>query len=389
MSGPPAVIHGHPPPDVRVDERGGVRVDYIDDWSGVVLGADAREARERAEHRLACCRGALRARGLGSHKEQLARFLTLLGGSLEAGERRLLPESQKLRELIAATQGVLRAGRVRPDVLERVVGKWSALALMRRELFACLRWVYIWLSAARDARSERVVQPLPARAQRELRMLLHLAPLLSAELHWDVCPEVSMVDGGPGGLGVVVARRPAELVRRECRAGHGNGWWRASSLDPSKLDQPDAVVAPPPAVSTELLAHNVKWRMAVCAKAPVEHNNVTETRAYTVAVRRLTRNRAFRGQRVLVVTDSYVCMGVMGKGRSSSGPLLHQARRAGAHALFADLRICRRYVPSEWNLADWASRGKLLVGVAPDTAAKAVARGRLLIDILRSPPRPE
>ena len=157
-------------------------------------------------------------------------------------------------------------------------------------------------------------------------------------------------------------------------------------MDPSKLDHPGAVVEPPPPVSPELLAKSVKWRVAVCAEAPdEEHNNVTETRAYALALRRLTRNRQFRGQRVLIATDSFVCMGVMGKGRSSSAPLLYQARRAAAHALFSDLRLCRRYVPSEWNLADWASRKKARVGVAPDTAAKASARGRPHIDAVRSP----
>ena len=385
-AGPPAVVHGRPPPVVRTDAQGGVRMDYIDDWSGVVLGVNKHEARKRAQGRLDSGRRALRARCLGSHKEQLAQFLTVLGGGLDAEDRRLVPDAQKLRELMAATQGVLRVGSVRPDALERIVGKWSAFILMRRELFACLRWVYVWLRAARDARSERTAQPVPVRVQRELRMLLHLAPMLTAELHWDVCPEVSMVDGGPGGLGVVVARPPSELIRRECREGHGNGWWRAGCVDPSKLDNPGVVVEPPPPVSPELLAKDVKWRVAVCAKAPdAEHNNVTETRAYAVALRRLTRNRQFRGQRVLIATDSFVCMGVMGKGRSSSAPLLYQAQRAAAHALFSDLRICRRYVPSEWSLADWASRKKARVGVAPDTAAKASARGRPHIDVLRSP----
>jgi len=80
--------------------------------------------------------------------------------------------------------------------------------------------------------------------------------------------------------------------------------------------------------------------------------------------------------RTLVATDSFVCRGVMGKGRSSSEPLLYLARQSAAQSLFADLRICRRYVPSEWNLADSASRGRATVGVARDTAAKAKFAGK-------------
>jgi len=187
--GPPLVYHGRPPPLVKASgDARGARLVYLDDFSGLALGPTEEAAADQAGAHLARARDALVAAGLGCHKEQLGPVLTVLGAELQADARRLVPDRAKFRELLAGTQGLLRCGRASSACLERVVGKWTALLLLRREMFGCLRWVYLWMRAERDAGSHAERKDLPQRVLGELRMLLHLAPMLTAELSWEVCP---------------------------------------------------------------------------------------------------------------------------------------------------------------------------------------------------------
>ena len=85
-------------------------------------------------------------------------------------------------------------------------------------------------------------------------------------------------------------------------------------------------------------------------------------------MRYLARSRKCWNRKFLCFTDSMVVLGALGKGRSSSPPLLRLCRRAAAMRLILGIRIFLRYVASEVNVADWPSRGGP-VGVAPKTKA--------------------
>ena len=73
--------------------------------------------------------------------------------------------------------------------------------------------------------------------------------------------------------------------------------------------------------------------------------------------RHLSRSSRAWEQRYLVFTDSLVCLGARGKGRSSSPPLLRLCRRLAAIRVACGIRIALRWVPSGWNVADGPSRG--------------------------------
>ena len=59
----------------------------------------------------------------------------------------------------------------------------------------------------------------------------------------------------------------------------------------------------------------------------------------------------------MVFTDSLVCLGALGRGRSSSPHLLTLCRRFAAIRVACGIRIALRWVPTGWNVADGPSRG--------------------------------
>ena len=411
LAGSQVVHHKAAPPGLAVMEpsRAQLHWAYIDDYGGVCVEPTAEGARRKAQRAGAAVRGALEAKQLGAHKEQCDTALTVLGGEFELDARRIVPKHGSFGELVLATHYAASDGaRVSAHELEMLLGKWAWFLLLRRGLFSCLDQAYHWVQDRRgqghrdeviklwhadddppygwrpgfDAglgrralRAKFEVATLPLRVRRELRLLCRLAPFVSADLSWSWWGEVSMVDAGPEGVAVVVADVGEAAARGVGSAYLGAGWKRFEDG-----------VRPPPDIDAALLGPQTAWRVAfTCSQVCPEHNNVSEFRAGLAAVRRLVRNRGCRGCRVVIATDSLVALGVASKGRSSSRPLLFQARRLAALTLFAEITPVWPYVPSEWNLADAATRGGRRVGVHHETASKAGDRGRSHIAEIRGP----
>ena len=95
-------------------------------------------------------------------------------------------------------------------------------------------------------------------------------------------------------------------------------------------------------------------------------------------LRHLCRSKAAHGRKVLVLMDSMAALGVIGKGRSSSPPLLRLARQRAAYELAFDIYLTVRYIPSEVNPADGPSRGGP-VGTDADTVRSHA--DRLTLDL--------
>jgi len=95
-----------------------------------------------------------------------------------------------------------------------------------------------------------------------------------------------------------------------------------------------------------------------------EHNNVLEMHSALQAVRHCVRTRSHWGMIILVITDSLVVLGALGKGRSRSRALLRLCRRMAGLLLATGCTLYLRYVETDRNPADGPSRGFQL-GVAP------------------------
>jgi hypothetical protein len=86
------------------------------------------------------------------------------------------------------------------------------------------------------------------------------------------------------------------------------------------------------------------------------HINELEVSSAITALRRRSRSAARHGERVLLILDSTVAVGVLAKGRSSSKRLNRLCRRAAAIVLAADQYPVYTWTISGWNFADRPSR---------------------------------
>ena len=115
------------------------------------------------------------------------------------------------------------------------------------------------------------------------------------------------------------------------------------------------------AISTKLpdpLDDGNVWRTIVSApwRAADDHINVLELRAVSTAVRWALSSPASIRTRVLLLSDSTVCVFSLLKGRSSSPLLRPRLRGISALLLAAGVTLMPRWVPSALNPADGPSR---------------------------------
>ena len=84
--------------------------------------------------------------------------------------------------------------------------------------------------------------------------------------------------------------------------------------------------------------------------------HLIEARSVLAAVKHRARDSTRHGKRILIFNDNMGVVLSVQKGRSCSYGLLRLIRRIAAHCLASGIRLCVRWVPSEYNVADAPSR---------------------------------
>ena len=87
-----------------------------------------------------------------------------------------------------------------------------------------------------------------------------------------------------------------------------------------------------------------------------EHINALEIRAVYLSLRWKARQRAFTSRRAFHITDSYVAMSILSKGRTSSKRLQPLIRKISSLLLAGQLQLILAHVDSSDNPTDAASR---------------------------------
>jgi hypothetical protein len=245
-----------------------------------------------------------------------------LGLCVDGVEHTIGLSPDKGRALINETYALLATGACTGTEMAALVGSWTWACLVARPSLSAMSAVYRFIESAGTRR-----WPIWSSCVTELRTLVGLMPLLFAKLSTPWFPRTICTDASTTGQGVVASNLPPERMLRyldyEGSSAAQQAHWYTLVSSP--------------------------WRRA-------EHINVLELRALSTALRWALSHPTATDKRLLLLTDSTVCAGVLTKGRSSSLPLLRRFRSMAASSLAAGVRLCARWIPTNHNPADVASR---------------------------------
>jgi hypothetical protein len=242
--------------------------------------------------------------------------------------------------------GTISSAITTPTVAIRLVGRWTWAGLVRRPVLAVFSAVFRFQQAA----DGRLFDIWPS-VRRELLTAVGLAPLLVAFLDDPFFDRVLAADASSQGLGVTATRAGALTGQVSSIAAAIPARPVPSPSDGTHTFPRPAALPPP------LDAGNV-WSPLVSSpwRRVGDHINVLELRAIHTALRWALSCPASVGTRLLVLSDSTVCVYALSKGRSSSLELLPRIRAVSACQLAAGISLVPRWVPTDLNPADGPSR---------------------------------
>lgn len=337
-----------PGSDIRADRlRWSI---YIDDLSLLAMSAAVAE-RALEQYDRAC-------RGLGfiikpSKLQHATNRGTEVTGLLIDGTARSIGVApHKLALLAHHTLALIRSHYVNATALSSLLGKWNWAILVRRPALSVFGAVYRWLRVFRDRTA-----PLWPSARLELAVMCALSPLLVGEMSDTWFRDTAAVDASSLGLGVVASALSKPLVAGLAAAAGftPDDAFRADDIFDTAMRATSRKVVDLPGIQEQVAS--ASWRTIVSHrwKRP-EHINVLEATALRTAVRWVHSHRSASRCRILIIADSAVVVSATSKGRSSSLALLFNCRRTAAFLLSSGLHLFIRWVPSEINPADAASR---------------------------------
>ena len=354
-------------------------IEYVDDFGfiGVVDSEGIDESAVTLAAREA--KTLLRAAGFGVHKESQSSHEEIIGG--EFVNSWLLPHQKKLWTAVAMVEAFLIVGSGPPAMVETILGTLSWYFLIERGALSIFNSVYHFCRTYRH----KPRMDIPKEVLRELAAAAAIAPLLGVNLGAQWVEKVYLFDASTIGGAVGCSEATTEELRSEARWASRGGWcvWLgrseeeiAAACDTMTLGQ--KIRAPP--ISAEW-DDKSRWRELFRWKWSVEeHINLLEMRCGLAATRHAARSSSSWGKRLMLFTDSMVCLGAFSKGRSSSAGVLHICRRQAALTLAFNIKTYWRHIETDRNHMDGPSRGGPLGVMAKSRPEQAVRGPRFWIE---------
>jgi len=256
------------------------------------------------------------------------------------------------------------------------------ILLMRRDALCLVDRLFAWVHAL--GKGGGTFGRMPAAVADEIQVLAFLAPLLGTDLRVRYHPELVCSDARGGGCPQGgVCRTPinptiaADLYRLRIRRGGAAYLDDATMVELNRLRAyfsdagipgglVDLALSTPDPIDELLtptrnwvgdLAEALDWRgKAFGFPLPArEHINLSEYRAFRVAIRRLIKEGVCSA-RVTLLTDSNVVLGATAKGRSKSVKLRRLQQAHVAELLFFNLYVGALPISTHRNPADDPSR---------------------------------
>jgi hypothetical protein len=246
---------------------------------------------------------------------------------------------EKLSRLCFDTMQLLRHDLCSGRELAALLGRWTWAMLCRRPALAIFSSVYRFVEIAgrREFQLSRWLTVIL-----ELSTAVDIAPLLYADWYADWQPLVVATDASIIGQGVVAAAVEPERVERAAALAKVVPGNQSPEIEQELSQNPFA---------------DLRWSTIVSQLSlEQEHINVKEMLALRTAIRWAVKKPNSPDSRLLVLTDSAVCVAAIAKGRSSSRPLLRVQRQINAMLLACGIFLSVRWIPSASNPADRPSR---------------------------------
>ena len=289
--------------------------------------------------------------------------LRYLGYEPSESDARFLPLRDKLVAFSRCYDMFPRQRDVEVDLLGSVLGYDLFFCLLGRSAMGVWKDVFRFVRTLEHSRS-----PLWPGVRWELRVARGRLPLIAAELGAKTLPYVwgsdacgAAEDGKHwGGMvaGFLVGTEDeitAVLPRTETR---GNCIGLVGRAGEERLPWVNGMRMIPRTCAPEAWDVDTGRWLAVLERAlsVPEHVKISETRASSAAVEIMAQSPELRNIRFIILLDSLVAIGVIGKGRSPSWPLLRLLRRRSSYSLGARLWTLGVWVDMYHQLFDWRSR---------------------------------
>lgn len=270
------------------------------------------------------------------------------------------PPPAQLQALIADTRAVLRTGRRTSHEMRSIVGRWTAVLLLRRPLIAAFHYVF-------DAQDG----PLRPREAEEFRMVVDLAPCIQRNLYKAFDDVLVCFDASLSGGAVVYAFVSASTAESY------------STLNVRNMYDKDDV--PCAERQQKLLWERgfgeLSWTTAFTKdfRAVDQKINTLEGDMACASLEWLSRIARFNAKRLVLLGDNLAVLCALSKGRSSSLGLRGCCRRAAAYEVSLYCHAYWTWVPTDHNPADAASRiYDVRPRGPPATQGRLRSRGRIL-----------
>ncbi len=285
---------------------------------------------------------ALRDHGIAKHPDKDKDDVTdgdCVGVEL-VGRRWWWPPALRMWSLLRAVRALLVVRRASPAGMRAFLGTLQWYDLLERAKLAVYDEVYAFAASE----PEKVRRCVPAACLCELLCGVVLKPFWGFDMRRPHQPLVIASDVSVAELDVDHVRRLARLdAKADDHAMLSGG---GAPPDKDRIGEPH-----------DLGLRVTDFATVLSARAPEEHINIMEGKAFLAALRWVLRRPDRHRRRVVVLIDSRVWIGAAAKGRSSSVPLLRLLRRVSALVLASGVVAHYVYIPSEHNPADAPSRG--------------------------------
>lgn len=359
------LVEGRPSPDLSDSEV--ALIPYADNLN--VTGISAQRVQEVKDLIVK----KLRDTGFRVHEETEAQStVQSLGFLVDGITGTIQPVPERLDRVVRCFAWLGKAPRISGRAIERLLGHAVHLCMLRRELLSIFRSLYDFIHSSYKVRTK-----LWPSAAKEARWASHLMKLCTCDLKRPWSSSITSSDASLSGI--AVSRRDISTAEQALHGSYKETWrykykmhskprdHALSKLDPfedistvkpvkNEMQDPFALDENFPEVDANILSpedwHDV---FAVRMSFP-EPITVLEGRGVVAAFRHKLRSRDEFNRKHLHLNDNLSVVLLCSKGRSSSFAMLRTCRRLAALALATDCLFAVRWIPSELNVSDRASR---------------------------------